>query len=139
MAIVAERLVDRVMARLEAAIPESLAAPAELATLRWIECIHETLDGERGLVAAFYYEVPYTNRLPAVRAITPRLFALSTELRRAAGARITIVNEAASLRLMINLVASTILEVVLRPPPETERREALVALANRIERWARGE
>jgi AcrR family transcriptional regulator len=44
VAIVAERLVGRVMDRLEAAVPEILAAPPELAALRWIERIHEILE-----------------------------------------------------------------------------------------------
>jgi len=139
VAVVAERLVARVMTRLGEAAPAMLELPPHLGPRAWIECIHDIIDGERDLVAVFYYQVPYTNRLPAVRAITPRLFDLSRALRQHAGSRVTLVREPATLHLMINLVSTTILQLVLDPPPEVSKDQLIAALADRISRWTSGE
>lgn len=135
VAQVAQRLVDRVIARLTDAVPAILAGPPERAVRTWIDLIHDTLMRERRLVAVFVEEVPYLRHLPAIRAITPRLLALSREIRARAGTRLTIADETASLYLMINLVSTTILQLVLDPPAEVEPDRLLAALTTRITRW----
>ncbi len=138
VAVVAERLLARVTTRLIAAVPEVLAAPPLEAARFWIERIYEVLLAERDLVAVFVSEVPYTNRLPAVRAIGPRLLEVSRTLRAQAGGRLHLEHEAATLHLMINLTRSTILELVLDPPSHLSRDEIIAALADRITQWASG-
>jgi AcrR family transcriptional regulator len=135
VAQVAQRLVDRVVGRLTEAVPEVLAGPPAAAVPTWIALIHDTLLRERRLVAVFVEEVPYLRHLPAIRGITPRLLALSRAIRSRAGGRLAIEHETASLYLMINLVSTTILQLVLDPPPEVEPDDLLVALAARITAW----
>ena len=138
VAQVADRLVHRVIDRLGAAAPDILAGAPERAVHRWIELIHDTLRRERKLVAVFVYQVPYTNRLDSLRAVTPRLVELSRTLRRQAGGRIQLADETASIYLMVNLVSSTILQLILDPPPDISRGELLAALARRIATWVAG-
>lgn len=139
VAVVADRLVERVMTRLSEAAPAMFDLPAGTGARAWIQCIHDILEGERDLVAVFFYEVPYTNRLPAVRAITPRLLELSRAMRQTAGSRVVLNREPATLHLMINLVSTTILQLVLDPPGEVSKEQMMSALAERIGRWTSGE
>jgi AcrR family transcriptional regulator len=133
VARVAERLIDRVIRQLAAAVPAILAGPPHLMMRRWIDVIYETLLRERKLVAVFVEQVPYTRDLPAIRAITPRLLELSRSMQRHAG--VTLEHETASLYLMINLVSSTILQLVLDPPTDITTEELLAALSHRVAMW----
>jgi len=137
IAEVAARLVGRVLRRLAARGEEILDARADDALRLWIDLIHETIDRERGLVRVFVYEVPYTNQLDAVRAISPRLFELSEAMRRHAGHRVRRDLSPATLHLIVNLVSSTIMQVVLEPPDGVAPSELLDELCRRIEPWIR--
>jgi AcrR family transcriptional regulator len=132
VAQVADRLVDRVLARLEAGAARLPADPKRVARA-WIELIYQTVAAEKALVAVFLQEVPYTSQLGAVRGLAPRLLAFSLELRRTAGDLVRADFSSASLRLLINLVSSTILQLVLEPPSDVSRRELLDELARWME------
>ncbi len=138
VAQVAERFVRRVLARLEVAVPDILRSPPEEAVRRWIEIIHATLEREKKLLAVFAYEVPYTNRLDPFRAVTPTLVEFSRSMRARLGTRVTFENEAADIYLMVNLVSSTVQQLVLDPPPDIPKEEIITALAARIESWIWG-
>jgi AcrR family transcriptional regulator len=138
VALVAERLVDRVVAKLAAAVPEVLALPPERAVRQWIEVIYQTLLHEKRLVGVFVHQVPYTNKLESIRSIAPMLMQLSVSARESAGARVKLEHERASLYLMINLVSTTIVQLVLDPPGDVSVDEMLTALAKRIDAWLSG-
>lgn len=133
VAQVAERLVQRVLARLEGGVPTLPDDPTRFARA-WIELIYRTVASEASLVGVFVREVPYTNQLAAVRGLGPRLLAFSLALRAAAGDRIPADISPATVRLLNNLVSSTILQLVLEPPADRVRRELLDELA----RWMDG-
>jgi AcrR family transcriptional regulator len=137
VAEVAERLVGRVLRRLEARGAEILDERGGDALRLWIDLIHETVAHERELVRVFVYEVPYTNQLEAVRAISPRLLELSESMRRHAGGRVRRDLAPATLHLVVNLVSSTIMQVVLEPPAGVTPRALLDELCRRIEPWLR--
>lgn len=131
VAQVAERLVERVLARIE-------AEAARVADVRsWIELIHDTVAREKALVAVFQREIPYTNRLAPIRAIGPQLLAFSQGLRTRAGAFVRSDFSDARMHLLINLVSSTILQCVLDPPSDVSRRALLDELTLRVEEWIR--
>lgn len=136
VARVAERLVNRVLGRLAADAPEVLSDPED-APRRWIELILATVEAERSLVAVFVDQVPYTGELDVVRAIQPRLLSFSLELRRRAGDSLPAELSAASVQLLVNLVTSTILQIVLDPPPTISREALLEELVFRFEAWLR--
>jgi AcrR family transcriptional regulator len=137
VAQVAERFVARVLGRLTAAAIAVGAAPEEDAIRLWIEKIHETIARERDLIGVFTYQVPYTNRLDAMRAVSGRLLAFSRELQRQAGGRVRRELTPASLQLVVNLVTSTILQLVVEPLDEKKHRELLDELVARVEAWVR--
>jgi len=138
VAQVAERLVERVMRRLdEGARRVAKAAPRD-AVRAWIEWVHATIAREKGLVSVFLYQVPYTNRIPAVQAIGVRLLELSQQARRRAGRRLRADLSDASLHLLINLVTSTILQSIVDPPEDVSRRALLDELVRRVEEWTLG-
>lgn len=137
VAQVAERLVERVLARIAAGVPRVMAAGEDEAIRLWIALIHDTVAKERELVAVFQREVPYTNRLAAVQAIGEQLLALSRGVRERAGGFVRADFTDATLHLAINLVVSTILQCVLEPPRDVSRRALLDELAVRIEEWIR--
>ena len=62
-----------------------------------------------------------------------------TERRRSPrshhGRRVTLAREKASLHLIVNLVSSTIQQLVLDPPPDVSKEEMLDELAERIQAW----
>lgn len=133
VAEVAARLVDRILADLTRAMPTILAEPPATRTRAFMDIIYEILVRERRLVAVFVEEVPYTRALPSMRSVNERLFALSHAMQ--VGAGITLVHEAATLHLMINLTTTTILQLVLDPPSDVPADEMLSALAHRIATW----
>ena len=139
VAQVAERLVKRVLARLAEGSPDILAAPAGQAYRLWIELIYETVEREKELVAVFTYQVPYTNRLEPIRALGGTLLEFSQRVRHHAGGRVRQDLSDVTLQLVINLVSSTILQLVHDPPADTARREMLDELTRRVEEWTRGE
>jgi hypothetical protein len=66
-----------------------------------------------------------------------RLVEFSLELRRRAGGFVRRDLSPASLHLLINLVTSTILQIVNDPPADVSQRELLDELARRVEAWTR--
>jgi AcrR family transcriptional regulator len=137
VAQVAERLVERVLRRLEEGALRVLSAGGRDAVRLWIELIHDTVAREKELVAVFMVQVPYTNQLDPIREIGTRLVDFSQEVRRRAGGSIRAELGGASLHLLINLVTSTILQIVLEPPKDVSRRALLDELVVRVEGWLR--
>ncbi|MFZ5757038.1 MAG: TetR/AcrR family transcriptional regulator [Pseudomonadota bacterium] len=138
VAEVAARLVSRVMAALAAAMTQAIASPPERAVRLWISAIHDTLRQERELVEVFVYQVPYTNRLPVIRGLTPLLLQFTQAARARVADRVQIDPSPASLLLLNNLVVSTILQLVLEPPENVPEEDVLEALSRRVQQWLEG-
>lgn len=137
VALVAERLVERVLARLEAGLPAVMADGDDRSVRLWIGLIHRTVVREKELVRVFREQVPYTDVLPASRALGARLLQFSLEIQRAAGDFVHPDFKPATLQLVVNLVTSTILQVALDPPKSVSQQALLDELAVRIEGWIR--
>jgi hypothetical protein len=101
----------------------------------WVELIHETVAREKGLVKVFLREVPYTQELPPIRDVGNRLVELSNNLQQATGRVGEARIQGASLHLLINLVSSTILQILLEPPEDATTREMLDELIVRVDAW----
>lgn len=138
VAQVADRLVQRVLARLAAGAPAILQAPKEDAFRLWIELVYATVAREKQLVAVFLYQIPYTNRLEPIRAISATLVDFSQRVRRHSGGLVRSDLSDATLHLVINLVTSTIMQLLLDPPADVSERELLDELIARVEAWMRG-
>jgi AcrR family transcriptional regulator len=139
VAQVADRLVQRVLARIAAGARRVMEADPDDAVRLWIQLIHDTVAREKKLVAVFQHEVPYTNQLDPIRDIGARLVEFSQEVRRHAGGFVQPEFSDATLHLVINLVTSTIMQLVLDPPRDVTRRELLDELTRRVEEWIRGD
>jgi hypothetical protein len=129
--------VDRVLARLGDGAEHVLAAGEGDAVRAWIEWIHETVAREKALVAVFRDQVPYTDQLEPVQATSAKLVQFSQQVRWRAGGFVRRELSDASLQLLINLVTSTILQIVLDRPEGVTRRELLEELIRRVEEWIR--
>lgn len=138
VAQVAERLVERVMARLAEAAADVLAADDDDAVRLWIEQIHAIVGREGRLVAVFLYQVPYTGQLEPIQAVGARLLEFSQEVRERAGSFVRRDLSDAGLHLLINLVTSTIMQCILEPPDDVSEGELLDELVRRVEEWLRG-
>jgi len=138
VAQVAERLVERVMTRLAEGLPRVMAARRQDSVRRWIELVHDTVSRERALVAVFLRQVPYTNELEPIQAIGERLLQFSQQVRERAGGFVRADFTDASMHLVINLVTSTIMQLVLEPPHDISRRELLDELARWVDERIRG-
>ena len=86
----------------------------------------------------FLYQIPYTNRLEPIRAVSAKLLEFSQQVRRRAGTLVRSDLSDASLQLVINLVTSTIMQLLLDPPAGISQRELLDELIVRVESWMRG-
>jgi hypothetical protein len=104
----------------------------------WIELIYEAVARERDLVVVFVYQVSYTNQLDSIQAIRLRLVEFSQEIRRHAGDFVHPDFSDATLHLVVNLVSSTIMQLVLDPPQDVSERALLDELVSRVEAWIRG-
>lgn len=135
IAQVAERLVKRIIDKLSAALDKVYQAPVDKATQVWIYAIYDVIVSEKDIVAVFLYEVPYTNQLKVIRNVFPVLLQFSTSMQKKMNRKIKLANEQADMRLMINLVTTTILQLVLHPPKDTTTKEMLNALVTRLDLW----
>lgn len=138
VAVVAERLVERVLARLRRGAARVAEVGEAQAVRAWIGVIHDTIAREKKLVAVFLYQVPYTNELPATRDLGKRLLELSNQLRARAGDFVRADFSDATMHLVVNLVTSTVMQLVFDPPADVSRRALLDELALRTEEWIRG-
>jgi AcrR family transcriptional regulator len=130
VAQVAQRLVERVVVRLTDRASRIMRARRSEAMRLWIDAIYDVVASERDLVAILLYQVPYTTKLPPVREVGARLVEFSRQFQVHAGDFVRPEFSAATLHLVINLVSSTILQLVL-DPPEGVTREALLAELSR--------
>ena len=137
VAQVAERLVERVLARLAEGAPRVAAAGDARAVRLWVELIHDTVAREKELIAVFLGQVPYTNQLDPIRDLGARLVAFALDVRRHAGGFVRDDLGGASLHLLINLVTSTIMQIVNEPPADVSQRALLDELVRRVEAWIR--
>jgi len=137
VAQVAERLVERVLSRLTEGAPRIVSAGEANAARLWIELIHDTVAREKALIAVFLGQVPYTTELEPIRDLGARLVAFSLDMRRHAGGLVREDLAGASLHLLINLVTSTILQIVNDPPRDVSQRALLDELVRRVEDWTR--
>ena len=138
VAQVAERLVERVLGRLQAEHARVMTTHPDRAMRLWIELVYQAVARERVLVAVFRQQVPYTEQLPAVRALSARLLEFSQQMRGDAGALVHPEFNAATLHLVNNIVVATILQAVLDPPRDVGCQALLDELAVRVEGWIRG-
>lgn len=137
VAEVAARLVDRVLRRLGRGAAQVVEGGEQRAVRRWIERIHDTLLREKKLVAVFLYQFPHTGQLDSIESLGPRLLEFSQEIRRHAAGFVRSDLSDASLQLLINLVTSTIMQLVFDPPRGISRRALLDELVARTEEWIR--
>lgn len=133
VAQVAEQLRDRVVASLKSRLPEVFAAAPDAAATLWIRVIYQTMAREKAIVGVLYYQVPFTNQLKQVQEIMPVLMGFSDAMREGSGVKLK--DAPAELFLMINLVSSTILQLVLDPPQQVSVERVLDALALRLREW----
>lgn len=139
VAQVAERLVARVLARLAEGAARAAEGRPDGAMRRWIEWIHDTIARERRLVAVFLYQVPYGQEIEGVRDVGAQLLAFSRSVRDRSGGFLRADVSDATLHLVVNLVVSTILQLVFDPPRDVSRRALLDELARRLDEWLRDE
>lgn len=137
VAQVAGRLVERVLQRLEQGAARIRSGSADDVVRLWIELIYDTVEREKALIAVFQTQVPYTHQLAPVREIGTRLLEFSLQLRAQADDFVRADFSNASLQLLINLVTSTIMQLVNDPPKHVSRRELLDELIQRVESWIR--
>jgi AcrR family transcriptional regulator len=137
VAEVAARLVERVLARLGRVAAHAMELGEDRAVRAWIEGIHATLLREKKLVAVFLYQVPYTNELDSIRNVGVRLVEFSQRIRAHAGGFVRSDFSDATLHLLVNLVTSTIMQLLFDPPKDVSRRALLDELILRTEEWIR--
>jgi AcrR family transcriptional regulator len=130
IALVVERMIERVMARLSTELDAILASRREDSVDLWIERIYLVIADERALIAALLREVPYTRQLEPVRALPDRLLAFAERGRAAAG--IALPQPTAALTLINNLVSTTVLQTVLDPPAGATRSELIALLTTHV-------
>ena len=132
IAVVVERLVERVMTRLGHDLDEVVQARdrgqlAPDATIdRWMTRVYEIVAAEGPLVAVLLDQVPYTRQLDILRDLPQRLLEFSERGRQAAG--VELAQSTAALTLINNLVSTTILQVVLDPPSDHAKKAELIAM-----------
>jgi AcrR family transcriptional regulator len=135
VAQVAERLVARVLARLGEGATRATDGDEVEAMRHWIEWIHDTLAREKKLIAVFLYQVPFTEELVSIRNVRDELLTFSRRVRLHSGGRIRADVGDTTLHLVVNLVTSTILQLLFDPPPDVSRRAMLDELARRLDEW----
>ncbi len=130
IAVVVERMVERVMGRLDKDLDVTLAEPVEGSMQRWIARVYDIIEAERPLVRVLLNEVPYTRKLDVVKALPQQLLEFSERGRIAA--RIEMPEPAAALFLINNLVSTTILQILLEPPSGVSKEDVIRMLSAHV-------
>ncbi|MCP4006671.1 MAG: TetR/AcrR family transcriptional regulator [bacterium] len=138
VAQVAQGLVEQLLERLARGAAEVLDGREDQALQRWIQLIHDTVAREKDLIAVFIYQVPYANQLEPIQAIGARLLELSRQVHGHSGHFFRPNLSDATLQLVINLVNSTIMQLVLNPPSHYPKQELLDELIERVREWIGG-
>lgn len=138
VAAVAARMVERVLARLGRGAVRVMEGGEDRAVRAWIELIHDTVTREKKLVAVFLYQVPYTNEIESIQNVGTRLVEFSQQIRDHGAGFVRRDFSDATLHLLVNLVTSTIMQLVFDPPRGISRRALLDELIVRAEEWIRG-
>jgi AcrR family transcriptional regulator len=138
VAQVAERMVERILARLARGAERVMEGGEERAVRTWIELILDTVTREKKLLAVFLYQVPYTSQLEPIRTSGRRVLEFSQQIREHAGGFVRSDFTTPQLHLLVNLVTSTIMQLVFDPPEDVSRRALLDELIARAEEWIRG-
>ncbi len=138
VAQVADRLVDRVLGRLAEGVTRVLDDGEDRAVRSWIELIYDTVARERALIVVFVYQVPYTGQIPSIQTVGARILDFSRAIRTHAGGFVAEDFSSATLHLVVNLVTSTIMQLVTEPPDDVEPSLLLDELTVRVEDWIRG-
>lgn len=123
IAVVVERLVERVMARLGRDLEEILGSAESEPMQRWIGRIYDIIDEERALIAVLVQQVPYTRQLDVMKNLPETLLEFSERGRIAAG--IEMAKPAEALLLVNNLVSTTILQILLEPPENVSKDDVI--------------
>lgn len=137
VAQVADRLVARVLTRLGEGASRVTGGSEADAMRHWIEWIHDTMAREKRLIAVFLYQVPFTDELESIRSVRQQLLTFSRRVRLHAGGRLRADVSDTTLHLVVNLVTSTILQLLFDPPRDVSRRALLAELAQRLDEWLR--
>jgi AcrR family transcriptional regulator len=130
VAVVVERMVERVMGKLAADLDSILEQRTDDGIDVWIARIYEIVEGERALIAVLLEQVPYTRQLDVIRTLPDHLLAFSERGRQTAG--IALPQPTAALMLINNLVSTTVLQVVLAPPPGATKAEVIAMLSAQV-------
>ncbi len=130
IAVMVERLVERVMDKLGKDLDATLAEPVEGAMQRWIARIYETVEAERGVIRVLLAEVPYTRQLDVLKSLPQQLLEFSERGRVAAG--IELSQPMAALFLVNNLVSTTIIQILLEPPDDVAKEDVMRMLAAHV-------
>jgi AcrR family transcriptional regulator len=139
VAEVADRLVQRLLGRLAEGAARVVEGGPDGGLRRWTAWMYETVLREKKLVAVFLYQVPFTNELGSIREVGAQLMGLSQQIRQHSGAYVRSDFNDATMHLVINLVTSTIMQLVFDPPGNVSKRAMLDELAARLEEWIRDE
>lgn len=131
VAVVAERLAERVMSQLEQHMERLVRERPDDELMLWLEAVCDTLIPERALIAVFMREVPFAYQLDVSRTMAPRLLAFSQRACVAAGIELT--RPAETLLMINNLVVTTLLQVVLETPDGVNPHTLLRQLADRVD------
>jgi AcrR family transcriptional regulator len=130
IAVVVERMVERVMTKLGADLASILEQRTDDGIDVWIARIYEIIEAERGLIAVLLEQVPYTRQLDVIRTLPDNLLAFSERGRQTAG--IALPQPTAALMLINNLVSTTVLQVVLAPPSGATQKEIIAMLSAQV-------
>lgn len=137
VAQIADRLVARVLERLGTGAARATDGSEADAMRHWIEWIHDTMAREKELIAVFLYQVPFTEELESIRSVREQLLTFSRRVRLHSGGPIRRDVSDTTLHLVVNLVTSTILQLLFDPPHDVSRRALLTELALRLDEWLR--
>lgn len=138
VAQVIERMDERVLVNLAKRAYSLRNLASEKLMHAWLEQIYHCLLEEQALLRVISYEVPYSEQVLNPHELSNRLMQFSELLEYGAQDVLPQKQSKASMYLIINLVVSSLTQLVINPPEGIEANEVIEELSLRLNQWVFG-
>ncbi len=138
VAKVIERMNERVLTNLAKRAFNLRELPKEELMQAWLEQIYRCLLEEQPLLRVISYEVPYSEQVLNSHEMPQRLLQFSELLEYGAMEVLPQKQSKESMYLIVNLVVSSLTQLVVNPPPGLDAQAVIEELSKKMNQWVFG-
>ncbi len=101
----------------------------------WLQGIYDCLSKEKDIIRVLTLEVPYSEQISQKQGFAQQLMRFSELLEAGAADLLPNKQSKASMYLIVNLVVSSLTQLVINPPEELSAQEVIEELSLKLNAW----